>query len=364
MEHGGDVYTQGLLKGKTLIDFSSNINPLGVPTGFKEHINEAIEALIRYPDIEYRELKENLKEYMEFSLRFFDRSDIKSDWENENIVLGNGASEIIDLVISEFKEVLLISPCFIDYENCAKKWGCNISYSYLDSNMEYNYKEILAMAQKCEALVIGNPNNPNGCTIDKIQFKKILDYCEQHNKKIIVDEAFIEFTGRNNVSLVAEALSYKCLFIVRAVTKFYAMPGIRLGWGVSKDALLILNITKKQNPWNVNSFAEMAAKYVLKDIDYIERSLKWLACEKNYLKTRLKEISFIDTVYESSSNYLLLKLKGKNCHQLHKQCLAKDILVRKADNYKGLDDSYVRIAVKDRELNDQIIKAFLEVSLE
>lgn len=366
LEHGGDVYTEGLLKGKKLIDFSSNINPLGVPESFKNHINEALETVEIYPDVQYRNLKNYITKYIEFSKNYFENksyNDLKKQKiSEENIVLGNGAAEIIDLVVSCFKSICLIVPSFGEYEKSALKWACNIKYSLLDENMTYDYEDIYSKIKETDALVIANPNNPNGCVIDKDKFKEIMDYCEKNNKKIIIDEAFSEFTGKRGFSCLREAEKYNCLFIIKALTKFYAMPGIRFGYGITLDKELIEKIKEKQNPWNVNCFAEVAAKYSLSDKEYIENSLKWIETEREFLVSELKKISFIEKVYRTYGNFVLCKLKGLDCDNLYDLCLKQGIVIRKCDNFKGLNKSYTRFAIKDRGCNEIFINTLKDLT--
>ncbi|NMM64648.1 aminotransferase class I/II-fold pyridoxal phosphate-dependent enzyme [Clostridium sp. P21] len=359
MEHGGDVYTEGILKGKEILDFSSNINPLGVPVSFRDHINEALEAVKKYPDVEYRSLKKYIREYLEFSRNYFKDEPCKTNKFSiceSDIVLGNGAAEIIDLSISCFKKVCIVVPSFIEYEKNALKWGCNVIYSTMKKDMTYDYEDILFKIQKSDLLIIGNPNNPNGGIINKDEFKTILDFCEENNKTIIIDEAFIEFTGKNNFSFLEEIESYKCIFIIRALTKFFAMPGIRIGYGISKNEKLISEIKSKQNPWNINCFAETAAKYVLKDKDYIENSLIWIDEERKYMISNLKKIGFIEEVYSTYSNFVLCRLKNLDCQKLYKTCLEKGIAIRKCDNFRTLNEKYIRLAIKSREDNNRVIK--------
>jgi threonine-phosphate decarboxylase len=200
--HGGDIYTEGLLEGRQLIDFSSNINPLGVPEAFKNHIAEGVEALNRYPDSQYRQLKKYILEALKLQL------------DSENIILGNGAVEVLDVIISCFKTLLIAVPSFIEYEQFAKKWGCNIEYSYHNSNMDYDYEDIFSKLQSSEAMIIGNPNNPDGGVINKEKFIKILQYAENNSKRIIIDEAFIEFTAEESLSFNNELKHYNCLIII------------------------------------------------------------------------------------------------------------------------------------------------------
>jgi len=368
MIHGGDVYTNGLLKGKELIDYSSNINPLGVPKSFTDNINEAVIALTRYPDIQYRDVLKALKEYTSCPEEYF--------------VLGNGAAEIIDLVISCHKSLLIVVPSFVEYEIDAEKWNCRIEYSYLKEKkdesgllmheydqLSYDYEDILNKLQNVEGLVLGNPNNPNGNIIDKSEFHKILKYCESNNKVIIIDEAFIEFTGNEQHSFSGEVKNYKCLFIIRALTKFFAMPGIRFGYGISSNIPLIKRIKAKQNPWNINCFAEMAACHVLKDELYIEKSKEWIRSERPKFLKVLYNISFIDKVFLTFGNYVLCKLdglafgKGLTSEKLYKLCLAQGFVIRKVDNFRGLDDQYIRLAIKDNERNKKLITVFENIGL-
>lgn len=364
MQHGGDIYTDGLLKGRELIDFSSNINPLGIPESFTSHIDEAVKNLNRYPDAKYRELKYNLKQYINKSFTLFNDGKEQEFIKEEHIIVGNGAAEVIDAVISTFKSILITAPAFGEYEEDALKWGLNIIYSKLTENMEYDYEDIMIKLHKVDALIIGNPNNPNGSIINKEKLKKILHFSEENGKKVIIDEAFIEFVGDINQSFVDEIKDYKCLFIVRALTKFYAMPGIRLGFGLCSDIKFIEEMKARQNPWNINSFAEVAAKYVLKDKEYIQRSLNWIREERDYLTKELKSIPFIDKVYETHGNFILCKLKNISCYRFYDMCLKKDIVIRKCDNYKGLGKEYVRFAVKDRNTNYMLIEAIKNLNID
>lgn len=343
MEHGGDIYTDGILKGRKILDFSSNINPFGVPQSFKENIYEALKAVEVYPDIDYRLLKKYIKEY------------IGEHVEENQIVLGNGASEIIDEVISCFKSICIPVPSFIEYEKNAVKWNCKISFSRLKEDMSYDYEDILLKMKCSDALIIGNPNNPNGGIIHIEKFMPILEFCELNHKKVIMDEAFIEFTCDDGFDFTKLAQKYKCIFVIRAVTKFFAMPGVRLGYGIGSDFDLIKKLKDKQNPWNINCFAETAVKYALNDKEYIAKSLKWITQEKVFMVSELQKLNIIQRVYKTHSNYVLCKLKDVNCDELYDFCMKNCISIRKCSNFKGLNNNFVRFAIKDRESNVKLI---------
>lgn len=345
--HGGDIYSDGVLN---LIDFSSNINPFGVPESFARNINEALSRLTRYPDAHYRNVKEDLSLYLK---KYFGVS-----FPREAFLLGNGAVEVIDLLVSTFKSVLIPVPSFSEYESSAKKNGAQVVYSYLTENMCYDYEDIYEKLAQVDALVMANPNNPSGNIIHKKSFCKILEFCEKYKKTIIIDEAFIEFTGNIEDSFIKDTKKYNCLVIIKALTKFFALPGIRFGYAVSKNIDFFGELRDLQLPWNINCFAEVAVKYVLKDEDYINKSLIWIEEEKKFFPEKLRKINFIEKVFESNCNFVLCKLKGTTGEQLFNYSLSRGLLIRCANNFIGLDDRYIRLAIKDRLLNDDIIKIF------
>ena len=351
-KHGGDIYTEGLFKCRDLLDFSSNINPLGVPDTFTKNMEEAMDAILRYPDLQYRRAKNSIVEYLHNKV------------DMENILLGNGAAEIIQLVISNFSKILIVVPSFVEYEDCALKSGSKIEYSYLDENMDLDYEDIKRKMVECQALVLGNPNNPNGALIEKDRFYEILDICEEKGIIAIIDEAFIEFAGDKALSFVEDIDKYNCLFIIRALTKFFALPGIRAGYGISKDRGLIEELKNKQIPWNINCFADMALCEVLKDEKYIKSSLQWIEGCRKEITPLLKDIDFIEKVYKTSGNFVLCKLKNLKGKELYEYCLKKNLLIRVCDNYKGLDEYHVRFAIKDSYRNSILINTLKTIEKE
>ena len=149
---------------------------------------------------------------------------------------------------------------------------------------------------------------------------------------------------------------------IRAITKFFAMPGVRFGYGISSNEALLNNIRKKQNPWNINCFAELAVKYSLKDKEYIKKSLQWIEEEREFFVSQLNEITYIEQTFKSFSNFVLCKLRDIDEEKLYKYCLGNGIIIRKASNFRGLDKSYVRFAIKDRIANESLIKVLKNIS--
>ncbi|WP_333859338.1 pyridoxal phosphate-dependent aminotransferase [Clostridium sp.] len=341
MIHGGDIYTEGVLKGKKLLDYSSNINPLGVPEVFLENIKEAIKNMAVYPDIQYRNLIKYIEEYI--------------GCRGADILLGNGASELIDLSIGLFKSILIVVPSYGEYEIDAKRWNCRIEFSYLSSNMEIDYDDIMDKMVELNSIIIGNPNNPNGGVIDKVKFQPILDFCENNDKVIILDETFIEFTGKTEFSFIDEIDQYESIFIIRAMTKFFALPGIRFGYGITKNKSILQGIKSRQNPWNINCFAEVAAKYCLKDLNYIHKARVVANKERQFMTEELGKLYFIEKVFETHANFILCKIRNVSEEQVYDYCINRAIIIRKASNFRGLDKRFIRLAIKDRSSNEKLL---------
>lgn len=360
MKHGGDVYTEGMLKGIKLLDYSSNINPLAISLNFTSHINEALDKINLYPDVKYRYLKKDVISYLKNSEIYFSKNKSNctylSQISEKQIFVGNGASEILDLVISSLNSITIVVPSFVEYEDISKKHKLKIEYSYLNNNMEYDYDDMITKLSSTDGLIIGNPNNPNGCIIDFNRFKEVLDYCEAQQKLAIIDEAFVEFVLDYDKSIIKHIDKYRSIVIIRAITKFYGMPGIRFGYGVTINNKLIEFMEKNQNPWSVNCFAEIAVKYALVDESFIKKSKEWIEQERELMFLSLKRIRFIEKVYISYGNYFLCKLKYLSSSKLFDIMLSHGILIRNCNNYLGLDDSYVRFAIKDRESNEIFIE--------
>ncbi|MEQ8155405.1 MAG: histidinol-phosphate transaminase [Clostridiaceae bacterium] len=347
-KHGGDVY----FRGKELVDFSSNINPLGVSQLVKDSAAELFAASEKYPDYEYRELKDSIIEY----LRTYENIEIS----RERIILGNGASEILELAVSKVDSIGIAVPSFVEYEEFSVKHNKKTTYIPLNEDFQYDYEEILKVLEKCDGIILGNPNNPTGNLINKESFVKILDAAEKGNKKIIVDEAFVEFAGEGS-SLVNNIKNYKCLVIVRAFTKFFGMPGARLGYGISGDVEYLNELRKNQLPWNINSFGELALKKSYKDDKYIKKSREWIKSEIRFIEDELRKIPLFDRVYHTNCNFILCRLKEINSQELYEKLFEKGILIRRCSNFRNLGDAYIRLAIKSRSMNNILINKLSEI---
>jgi len=378
--HGGNIYKVFREKNiKEILDYSSNINPYGIPESLKSRIIENLEILERYPDPDYVELREKLANLNNVNL--------------SDIILGNGATEIIFLFMKVInpKKILIVSPTFGEYERAVKAVGTSrnsIDLSCSGDNKNIENKEIEIeyfelkesddfklnignlkneLEKKYDLLIICNPNNPTGKFLKLAQTEEILKECNKYDTKLFIDEAFIEFLADGmKESIVNTEENKKNLFVTRAFTKFFAIPGLRLGYGMYFDKELEQKISEKKEPWSVNNIAEMAGLTVLDDTEYIEKTLKWITKEKIYMYEKLNEISGIK-VYETEVNFITGKIdeklfsEGLNVKILREKMLEQGILIRDASNFKFLDERFFRLAIKDRASNDRVIEAMKEI---
>ena len=378
--HGGNIYKVFRKKNiKGIMDYSSNINPYGIPESLKSRIIENLEILERYPDPDYVELREKLANLNNVNL--------------SDIILGNGATEIIFLFMKVInpKKILIVSPTFGEYERAVKATeipGDIVSLSCSGDNKNIENKEIEIeyfelkesddfklnignlknqLEKKYDLLIICNPNNPTGKFLKLAQTEEILKECNKYDTKLFIDEAFIEFLADGmKESIINTEENKKNLFVTRAFTKFFAIPGLRLGYGMYFDKELEQKISEKKEPWSVNNIAELAGLTVLDDTEYIEKTLKWITKEKIYMYEKLNEISGIK-VYETEVNFITGKideklfLEGLNVKILREKMLEQGILIRDASNFKFLDKRFFRLAIKDRASNDRVIEAMKEI---
>lgn len=339
--HGGDIYSYE----KDLLDYSSNINPLGFPEMLKEKIIDRFDEVLRYPDLEYRKLKKNLSKYLGV--------------EKENIQVGNGAVEIIDQVISHFKRIILVEPSFSEYRLRAEVHRLDIVSVNLDENLEIDFEKLKSEILEGDLLLLANPNNPTGKTINREDLLDLYLYIVEKNAYLLLDEAFFEFANLDyNTIDLFRPLGFSNVGIIRAATKFFALPGIRLGYGVFDCDMLDL-LKRRELPWSVNTFAVIASDYIF-DKDFIFKSRGYLFEERKRFLFELEKIKGIYP-YNTNSNYILLKVDNIAEDYLFRSLLEKNILVRRCSNYKNLKGCHIRIAIKTKEDNNNFLKILREI---
>ena len=348
--HGANVDNMAKQFGKNendIIDFSSNVNP-HIISDLGKYVLEGLEKSRSYPDINYTNLRNNISDY------------IKVD--SELIIPGNGATEIIYLLMKSIKRRLaILNPTFSEYGRGAKLNNLEIIDFHLkeENNFSIDLDEIQKNMDKFDSLFVCNPNNPNGKVKD---LNELLNLMIENDKLLIVDETFMEFVGEEEkYSLINKIKQTPNLFILKAVTKFFGMPGLRLGYGVTSNKHIIKNIYEYKEPWTINSFAENLSNYLFKDKEYINGSKDYYINERKFMLEELRKISRLK-VYDTDTNFVLIKLDDDEANSLKLELFEKyNILIRDASNFIGLDKSYIRVAIKSHNDNKVLIESLRKI---
>ncbi len=347
MIHGGDLLSYSHMYDGELIDFSSNINPLGVPKGLKEHLFRNFDEVEKYPDIKYRKLKSSIAKYLGAN--------------EKNILVGNGAMEIIDIFNLIANRVITTSPAFSEYKLRAKVHG----KEYLEINYDNEFKLNLPAFEKQikagDLIIIGNPNNPTGLRLTKEELLTLYDLTISRGAYLLLDEAFFEFAPDDYDSIkIFKKRNFTNVCIIRAATKFFAIPGLRLGYGCA-GLDIVEKIEEKSLTWSVNTLAALAGEYIFNQRDYIEESKKYIEREREFLLGELKKIEGI-RVYKSHTNYILIKLDNRDEDYAFNEFIKNGILIRKCSSFKTLGKNHIRVAIKDRDKNLDLVKAFNKIN--
>lgn len=347
-EHGGNIYAAG----GQVVDFSANINPLGLAPSVREAIVAGVDEVVHYPDPEARELRAALAE--------------RYNVATEEIVLGNGASELFYLFLQTVRprRVLLPVPSFSEYERAALASRAKVNYYNLQADLDFriDWDNFIGALMSSDCVILGNPNNPTGTIITRNELIHLLDELKGGEQWLVVDESFLDFLlydSRYTVrDLVAE---YSHLFVVQSLTKFYSLPGLRLGFGVA-NRNLAAKLNAGKDVWNVNLLAQRAGVAALKDIDYQQRSREEIASLSAALVGELAKLSGI-RVQQPSVNFIMLDVldTGYTSTELCRELLAEGVLVRDCANYAGIDGEYIRIAVRTAAENTKLIAALKNI---
>lgn len=346
MKHGGDLITYEEYYDGDLIDFSSNINPLGPPKGLYEELINNLDTLISYPDIKYRYLKSSIAGYLKCPM--------------ENVVVGNGAVDIIDSFILMFPRIIVFLPSFLEYERRVLVYDKEIIRLNYKEDFTLDLEAIKNNMKSGDLLILGNPNNPTGLRVDKETLLKLYKIIGEKEGYLLLDEAFYEFCPGDYDSIeIFKEYSFANVGIIRAATKFFGLPGIRLGYGCISGKLME-EYKRIELPWSVNTLANIAGEYIFNCRDYIEESKAYIEEEREFLLEGLLNIGGIK-VFNTHTNYILIKLLKWNEEYIFNFFLKRGLLIRKCSSFNGLDDSYIRVAIKDRKSNEKLIKTFIEL---
>ncbi|EGT3616649.1 threonine-phosphate decarboxylase [Clostridium perfringens] len=348
--HGGNVEelkrTYGL-KEEEIIDFSANINPMGISEKVKDAMIRGLNSIERYPDITYYELKRELSNFENVDL--------------DKIVLGNGAAEVIFNVARGIKpkKALIVAPTFSEYEDALNSVECKVNHYILKNRYSLDNEFLEEIKEDLDIIFLCNPNNPTGALLEKDFSLKILEKAKNMDITVVFDESFLDFVENNEKYSVIEYLNdFHNLIVVKSLTKLFAFPGIRLGYGLSSNPKIIEKVNSVATPWSVNTVADYAGREALKEVKYIKDSIAYVKKENEFLYNGLKAFKEI-TVFKGAVNFIFFKLKNEL--DLREELIKQGIIIRSCNNYIGLDNSYYRVAVRRREENERLLEALSKI---
>ncbi|MCP8322844.1 MAG: threonine-phosphate decarboxylase CobD [Candidatus Methylarchaceae archaeon HK02M2] len=355
--HGGEVWQHNPNKKDFLLDFSANVNPLGPSPKVIETIKESLWKIPYYPDSNCASLKEEISEYI-------------GRIGPENLIVGNGSTELIyifaEVFLEQGEKALIPAPTFGEYEKAVLKAGGRSEYLPLSltDGFKIDVKEFIEKIPHVKVVFLCNPNNPTSLSIASEDLSKIISEAMKEDVLIFIDEDFMDFVPKEKrSSQVGEIKSYPNLFILKSFTKFFGLTGLRIGYGIGNREMIDI-LSRAKMPWNINCLAEVAAIAALKDKQFSEKTFRLIEEEKEFLFDELNKIKGFD-VLPPDSNFFLINIEQTRlkADELKRDLLKFDILIRDCSSFEGLDNRYIRVAIRTRKENELLVEALKKVCL-
>ena len=349
MIHGGEIY--GIPKIK--YDFSININPLGIPEGVRGRLRDHFAMLEQYPDPNCGELRAALER--------------STGIPAGQILCGNGASELIEAAVRAVRprRILLTAPSFSGYRHAAEGAGAEIRYHRLlrEENFDLTQRYLEDLTSGTDMAILCSPANPVGNLIDHALLMQIVEDCERRGIWLMVDECFLGFVTDGEERTMRRLLAAdgeerpKRLMVLDAFTKRFAMPGIRLGYLMAQDPEILQKVHAQQPEWSVSVPAQIAGLAALEtERAYMESARGLVISERRRMAQALSSLGF--AVFPGEAGYLFFSSET----ELFEPLLSRGFLIRRCDNYEGLERGDYRIAVRRPEDNSLLLRALEEIA--
>ena len=337
--HGGDIY-----RNEVKLDFSVNVNPLGMPESVGAALHRAVERCGSYPDIKAEKLKKAVSESVGVP--------------EEYLLFGNGASELFMAVMHGIKpeKTVIPVPSFYGYEYAAKAAGGEIIYYEMKQENSFCPGEDMdaVLTEDVQLLFLANPNNPVGNLLGRDALLGLLQHCQKKGIYVVLDESFIEFCGER-FSMLAEIEALDCLILIRTFTKIFSIPGVRLGYLICSNPKTRMKIAAQLPEWNLSGFAQEAGCVCAGQREFIMETENYIKTERQFLEEGLKKKGF--QVFPSCANFIMFYSE----EALYEKLLEKGILIRDCRNFRGLGKGFYRIAVKIRKENEILLEAIGDI---
>lgn len=340
------------IKKEDITSFSANVNPLGVSPLLRSTLASHIDAITSYPDREYTSLRECIAAY--------------TGTDASQVIVGNGSTELISLFIQieHPKKAMILGPTYSEYEREISLGGGTTLYYPLREKDDFvlDVDDFTAhLNESIDLLVLCNPNNPTSSCINRMDMRRILDICKQYDIFVMVDETYVEFADNmDEITAVPLTHYYNNIIILRGTSKFFAAPGLRLGYAISGNQDLIKSINTRKNPWTINSLAVIAGELMFTDEEYIQQTKSLISSERARIYEIFKNHPDFKP-YKPSGNFTLLKILREDITSadLFDKAIRKNMMIRDCSTFPFLDNKYIRFCFMMPEMNDKLIDCLL-----
>ena len=341
------------IKKEDIVSFSANVNPLGISDKLKSELAGKLDVISTYPDREYTSLRSVIAAYCKTV--------------PEYVLVGNGSTELITLFIKMIspKKAMITGPTYSEYERELSLAGGKSVYFPLaeEDDFALDVKGLVsALDESVDMLIMCNPNNPTSTAVKSDDMRLIVEACAAKDIFVLVDETYVEFAkDYDNISCVPLVSDYKNLCLLRGVSKFFAAPGLRLGYAICGDADLMKNIASIKDPWTVCSLSEVAGQIMFTDTDYIKATKDLIFSERSRVVAALRAIDGLK-VYEPVANFVLCRITKENVDAdiLFDKAIRNNLMIRNCSTFPYLSNKYFRLCFMSPADNDRLLEVIRE----
>ena len=332
-----------------IVCFGANVNPLGLSEKLKEDLSAHLDLLSSYPDRNYTALKKVIAGYCQIL--------------PEHVIVGNGSTELISLLIQTRKpqKTLVLGPTYSEYGRKLDLIGSSV-HTYLLKEADQFHLDIddfcAEIKKGYELVILCNPNNPTSSALRASEVQTILDCCRETGSFLMIDETYVEFAPDiDAISSMSLIESYDNLMILRGVSKFYAAPGLRLGYGATSNRQFLQDLLLMQNPWSLNSLGAYAGEKMLQDQEYIRKTRDLILSEREKMCTQISRIDGL-TVYPAYANFVLVKIEkeGVTSADVFEFLIKQGLMVRDCSSFQELGGEYFRFCIMAPEDNKRLLQ--------
>lgn len=355
--HGSDLEKIGeyyQIPKEDIVQFGANVNPLGLSAAVKQALADHLDIISSYPDRNYTSLKQVISRYC--------------GCIPENVVVGNGSTELISLLISQrsAKRALVLGPTYSEYERELNLTGGLLSYYNLKETDDFILDTedfINSIPSGTDLVIICNPNNPTSSALTQSDMEKIVGFCRAQDIFVMIDETYVEFAPDiAQITSIPLTKHYDNLMVIRGVSKFFAAPGLRFGYGITSNHEFLSMLLTHQNPWSLNSIGAFAGELLLQDREYIGKTRRLILSERSKLYRQLETLDTFK-VYMPYANFILLRIlkESVTSFQVFEAAIHEKLMIRDCSSFQSLNGDFVRFCIMKPEDNERLMKVFKNI---